>query len=39
MYIYACFFDMTDFYPELAIFFIVAIYLLLSYINKLKDHW
>lgn len=30
-YIYAYFFDKTDFYPELAIFFTIATYLLVSY--------
>lgn len=38
-YIYAYFFDKTDFYPELAIFFTIATYLLVSYINILKDYW
>lgn len=36
MYIYAYFFDKTDFYPELT-FFMIATYSLLSYINKLKE--
>lgn len=39
IYRHAYFFKKTDFYPRLAIFFMIATYLLLSYINKLKDYW
>lgn len=39
MYTYAYFFDKTDSYPELAIFFMIATHLLFCYISTLKDYW